>query len=55
MSKQLAISAAASVFAMVAVALLATPDRSEAGALAHATAPAHVSVEAVIGLQSIIQ
>ena len=55
MSKQLAISAAASVFAMVAFVLLATPGRDEAGAMAHAAAPAQVSLEAVIGLQSISQ
>lgn len=57
MSKQLAVSAAASVFAMVVCVLLATPARDEAGAMAYAAAPAgpSVTVEAVAGLQSIIR
>lgn len=52
MSKQLALSAAASVFAMVAFVLVATPAsnlaRNEAGASAHASAPA--GLEAVASL-----
>lgn len=52
MSKQLAISAAASIFAMVAFVLVATPAsnvaRIEAGASAFASAPA--GVEAVASL-----
>jgi hypothetical protein len=57
MSKQLAISAASSIFAMVACVLLAAPAPNEAGASAHAAAPAHspFSLDAVVGLQSIIQ
>ncbi|MES2700823.1 MAG: hypothetical protein V4647_14530 [Pseudomonadota bacterium] len=52
MSKQMAISAAASIFAMVAFVLVATPAanvaRIEAGASAFASAPA--GVEAVASL-----
>ena len=57
MSKQFAISAAASVFAMVACVLLATPGGNEAGALARAAAPAPITlgVEAMSGLHAIIQ
>lgn len=57
MSKQLAISAASSIFAMVACVLLAAPAPNEAGASAHAAAPAHspFSLDTVVGLQSIIQ
>jgi hypothetical protein len=53
MSKQFAISAAASIFAMVAVALLATPAPNEAGALAHAAAPA--GLEAAVSLPSLVR
>lgn len=53
MSKQLAISAAASVFAMVVCVLLATPAPNEAGALDNAAAPA--VGEAVVDLPSLIR
>jgi len=46
MSKQLAISAAFSVFAMAAFVLSATPDQSAAGAKAFAPAPATFEIVA---------
>ena len=55
MSKQLAISAAVSIFAMVASVLALGPAANEAVAPAHAAAPAQVSLEAVTGLQAIRQ
>jgi hypothetical protein len=51
MSKQLAISAAFSVFAMAAFVLSATPDQSAAGAKAFAPAPA--TFEIVVDLAAI--
>ncbi len=57
MSKQLAISAAVSIFAMVACVVLVAPAANETGAAARAAAPASLSVgmEAVAGLHAIIQ
>lgn len=57
MSKQLTISAAVSIFAMVACVLLVAPAGSDTGAAAHAAAPAGASValEAVSGLQAIVR
>lgn len=57
MSKQLAISAAVSVFAMVACVVMLGAPESGAGAPASAAAPAAVSfgVEAVAGLRTVLQ
>lgn len=57
MSKQLTISAAVSIFAMVACVLLVAPAGNETGAAVHAAAPAgaSVSLEAASGLQAIIR
>ena len=46
MSKQLAVSASFSVFAMAAFVLFATPDHTAAGAQAEAYAPAGIAVVA---------